>query len=83
MKKLDKELIVQEYFAECREQHCKLDENRQLASDVFNGAIRYASLVFINRLMYGGAYETNKEDKMKILDLLRELNKILDKYAED
>lgn len=42
----------------------------------------YATFIFGNSLMLGGAYRTNFEDKKKILEHLREINFILSKYEK-
>lgn len=45
-------------------------DNNSLAARVFCGAMLYATSVFGNSLMLGGAYRTNFEDKKKILEHL-------------
>lgn len=57
-------------------------DNNSLAARVFRGAMIYAAEVFCNSLMLGGAYQTNFEDKKKILDNLREITSILAKYEK-
>ena len=57
-------------------------DNNSLAARVFCGAMSYAANVFCNRLMLGGAYQTNFEDKKKILNNLREITSILAKYEK-
>lgn len=54
-----------------------------LASSVFAHLINTAALVFSNRLILGGSYQVNYEDKMEILNNLRKISKILDKYYKD
>ena len=39
-----------------------------------------AALIFIDRLMLGGNYELNTDDKLTILDSLHNIVKILEKY---
>lgn len=68
------------------EQHIlksSLDEDT-IAASVFSHLINTASQVFTNRLILGGSHHTNEEDKMKILDSLQTIAKVLDKhYIED
>ena len=59
---------------------CTLDTNEVVASTVFAQIIHTASIIFASRLMLGGAYEVNKDDKEKILNALLETEKILEKY---
>lgn len=47
---------------------------------IFAGCIHYASMIFGSYLILGGAYQTNEEDKKELLDLLKRINQILDKY---
>lgn len=77
---MDNEMIVQE-FLENYAQRNSLDDDNKLASNVFGGAIMYATNVFANALILGGAYHRNQEDKMKILEHLRDINNILAKYT--
>ena len=77
----NKDLITQDYLASYMGRDCLLDEDRQLASNVFEGAISYAYVVFGNHLILGGAYATNCEDKYKILEHLDEIRNILKKYG--
>lgn len=54
------------------------DKSEEVASNVFAGAISYASEVFGNRLIYGrGNYR--KEDKQEIIEHLRKVLEILNK----
>ena len=59
---------------------CKLDTNDVIASTVFTQLISIATLIFINRLMFGGNYELNTDDKLTILDSLHNIVEILEKY---
>lgn len=77
---MDKDLITQNYLASYMGLDSSLDENRQLASNVFEGAINYAYIVFSNHLLLGGAYSTNTDDKYKILEYLDKIREILNKY---
>ena len=77
---MDNEMIVQR-FLENYAQRNNLDDNNKLASNVFSGAIMYATNVFTNALILGGDYHRNQEDKVKILEHLYEINNILAKYA--
>lgn len=52
------------------------DQNDELASNVFAGAIMYASEVFGNRIVFGGG-NYRIEDKTKILDHLKAILEIL------
>ena len=53
---------------ECNE--CTLDNNEVVASTVFAQIIHIASTIFANRLMLGGAYNVNRDDKEKIINAL-------------
>lgn len=77
--RFNKAKIVQDYFTHYANANT-LDTEFQEASNVFGGAILYATNVFINRLILGGAYTTNQEDKMIIMDSLKTITKILEKY---
>lgn len=63
---------------ECNE--CKLDTNEIIPSTVFAQLMHTASLIFSNRLMLGGAYNVNRDDKEKILNALLEIEVVLKKY---
>ena len=63
---------------ECNE--CKLDTNDVIASTVFAQLMGIATLIFINRLMLGGNYELNINDKLIILDSLHNIVEVLEKY---
>ena len=74
-------MLVQDYLEHYNSKSTTFDNN-SLAARVFCGAMIYASFVFGNSLMLGGAYQTNFEDKKKILEHLREINFILSKYEK-
>ena len=59
---------------------CKLDTNEVVTSTVFAQIIHIASTIFANRLMLGGAYNVNRDDKEKILNALYDIEKVLKKY---
>ena len=59
---------------------CKLDTNDVLASTVFAQLMSIATLIFIDRLMLGGNYELNTDDKLTILDSLHNIVEVLEKY---
>ena len=63
---------------ECNE--CKLDTNNVIASTVFAQLMGIATLIFIDRLMLGGNYELNINDKLIILDSLHNIVEVLEKY---
>lgn len=63
---------------ECNE--CNLDTNEVVASTVFAQIIHIASTIFANRLMLGGAYNVNRDDKERILNALYDIEKVLKKY---
>ena len=63
---------------ECNE--CTIDTNDIIASTVFAQLMGIATLIFIDRLMLGGNYELNTDDKLTILDSLHNIVKILEKY---
>lgn len=75
----DPDLVTQKYLETYREFDCEIDPNTK-AANVFAGAIAYASVVFANHLILGGNYQHNKEDKMKILEHLNAIQKILSEY---
>ena len=74
-------MLVQDYLEHYNSKSTTFDNN-SLAARVFCGAMIYATFVFSNRLMLGGAYRTNFEDKKKILEHLQEINFILSKYEK-
>ena len=74
-------MLVQDYLEHYNSKSTTFDNN-SLAARVFCGAMIYATFVFGNRLILGGAYQTNFEDKKKILEHLREINSILSKYEK-
>ena len=63
---------------ECNE--CLIDTNEVIPSTVFAQLIHTASFIFANRLMLGGAYNVNRDDKEKILNALYDIEKVLNKY---
>ena len=63
---------------ECNE--CNLDTNEVVTSTVFAQIIHIASTIFANRLMLGGAYNVNRDDKERILNALYDIEKVLNKY---
>lgn len=77
----DINLLVQDYLASYMGRDCLLHEGEELACNVFDGAIHYAYIVFGNRLMLGGAYSVNEDDKTKILDHLDGIRNVLKKYT--
>mgnify|MGYP003443515921 FL=1 len=74
-------MLVQDYLEHYNSKSTTFDNN-SLAARVFCGAMLYATFVFGNSLMLGGAYQTNFEDKKKILEHLREITFILSKYEK-
>ena len=81
MNKEEIKRLVRDYLEHYSSKSTTFDNNSS-AARVFCGAMLYATLVFGNRLMLGGAYRTNFEDKKKILEHLREINFILSKYEK-
>lgn len=59
---------------------CKLDTNDILASTVFAQLMHTVSFIFANRLILGGAYNVNRDDKKIILNALYNIEKVLNKY---
>lgn len=57
-----------------------LDTNEVVTSTVFTQIIHIASTIFANRLMLGGAYNVNRDDKERILNALYDIEKVLKKY---
>ena len=80
-KEIKSSMLVQDYLEHYNSKSTTFDNNSS-AARVFCGAMIYATFVFGNRLMLGGAYRTNFEDKKKILEHLREINFILSKYEK-
>lgn len=80
-KKAEKSMIVQNYLRDYTKP-CALDPNEEGASNSFAGALVYASNVFINRLILGGAYSTNQDDKTIILEHLKAIMDIIKKYQK-
>ena len=78
LKTNERNAMVQ-YLKECAFKNNINGENDS-CGQLFAGTIKYASMVFTSHLILGGAYVTNKEDKIKLCDLLKEINQILDKY---
>ena len=78
LKTNERDAMVQ-YLKECAFKNNINGENDS-CGQLFAGAIKYASMVFTSHLILGGAYMTNKEDKIKLCDLLKKVNQILDKY---
>lgn len=74
-------MLVQDYLEHYSSKSTTFDNN-SLAARVFCGAMIYATFIFGNSLMLGGAYRTNFEDKKKILEHLREITFILSKYEK-
>ena len=50
-----------------------LDTNEVVTSTVFTQIIHIASTIFANRLMLGGAYNVNRDDKERILNALYDI----------
>ena len=57
-----------------------LDPNEVVASTVFSQLMHKASIIFMSRLILGGAYEINRDDKEKILNALINIERVLEKY---
>ena len=77
-------IIITNYVPSLKEEKeynaCRLDTNDVIASTVFAQLMGIATLIFIDRLMLGGNYELNTDDKLTILDSLHNIVKILEKY---
>ena len=77
-------IIITNYVPSLKEEKeynvCKLDTNNVIASTVFAQLMGLATLIFIDRLMLGGNYELNTDDKLTILDSLHNIVEILEKY---
>ena len=78
LKTNERNAMVQ-YLKECAFKNNINGENDS-CGQLFAGTIKYASMVFTSHLILGGAYMTNNEDKIKLCDLLKEINQLLDKY---
>ena len=78
------DIIITQYVPSLKEEiecnECTLDTNEVVASTVFAQIIHTASIIFTNRLMLGGAYNVNRDDKEKILNALLEIERVLEKY---
>ena len=57
-----------------------LDPNEVISSTVFSQLMHKASIIFNSRLILGGAYEVNRDDKEKILNALIDIERVLEKY---
>lgn len=68
---------TQQYLKEKGENLPPLNENEKEISQIFSGAIIYASEVFAYHLIMGGTYNNTKRYK-EVLELLKELNKIIE-----
>ena len=77
-------IIITQYVPSLKEEiecnKCTLDTNEVVASTVFAQIIHIVSTIFANRLMLGGAYNVNRDDKERILNALYDIEKILKKY---
>ena len=77
-------IIITNYVPSLKEEKeyhaCRLDTNDVIASTVFAQLMGIATLILIDRLMLGGKYELNTDDKLTILDSLHNIVKILEKY---
>ena len=77
-------IIITNYVPSLKEEKeynaCKLDTNDVIASTVFAQLMGIATLIFIDRLMLGGKYELNTDDKLTILDSLHNIVEVLEKY---
>lgn len=69
--------ITQEYLKEYAINCTPINPSEESISLVFAGAMKYASFVFGNHLVLGGAYKETK-DYQEILEHLRAICKILD-----
>ena len=67
--------IVQTYLRAYKSETI-LNEDEKLASECFTGAINYATAIFINRLMLGGAMPLTK-NASKIMEALSALSKLI------
>ena len=57
-----------------------LDPNEVVSSTLFSQLMHKASIIFMSRLILGGAYEVNRDDKEKILNALIDIERVLEKY---
>ena len=80
-KEIKSSMLVQDYLEHYNSKSTTFDNN-SLAARVFCGAMVYASSVFVNSLLLGGAYRTNFEDKKEIFEHLQEITFILSKYEK-
>lgn len=67
--------IVQSYLRQYKSETI-LNKDEELASECFTGAINYATAIFINRLLLGGAMPLTK-DASKIMEALITLSKLI------
>lgn len=70
----DERLIVQNYLKKLAEGSTPVNADQELASQIFAGAMIYASNVFINHLVIGGAY-CNTKDCQEIANHLKAICK--------
>lgn len=77
-------IIISQYAPSLKEEiecnECTLYTNEGVTSTVFAQIIYIASTIFTNRLMLGGAYNINRDDKERILNALYDIEKVLKKY---
>lgn len=77
-------IVITNYVPSLKEEReCNkslLDPNEVISLTVFSQLMHTASLIFSNRLMLGGAYNVNRDDKEKILNALLKIERVLEKY---
>lgn len=80
---MDTQLTVQDFLENYTVPTHDLNGDDDKAANIFTGAITYAVNVFGNHMILGGRHQYNREDKMQILDNLRNIAAILAKYQEE
>ena len=77
-------IIITNYIPSLKaEMECNkslLDPNEVVSSTLFSQLMHKASIIFMSRLILGGAYEVNRDDKEKILNALIDIERVLEKY---
>ena len=80
---MNNQLVVQDFLENYTVPTQGLNGDDDKTANIFAGAITYAANVFANYMMLGGMHQYNREDKMEIMDNLRNIAAILEKYQKE
>lgn len=80
---MDNRLVVQDFLETYTVPTQGFNGDDDKAANIFAGAITYAINVFSNHMILGGMHQYNREDKMEILDNLRNIAAIIEKYQKE